>query len=171
MNIGLITIGDELLVKRYVLSKRERKSIVEELTSIYPGLNVDKDSVIEVAIFSNDLKFIVIDKTPAFFQYNGRWFPHLKYLWRNTIPGLPLIVVDKGAVKPILNGADLMAPGVRNVIGVFNKGDIVVVVDEEYSKPIMVGEALVDSNTLKNMSKGKVVRNIHVVNDNFWNAI
>jgi len=156
--------------RRYVLSKRERKRVVEELASQYPGLALSKDSIIEIYEDEEIGTVLLIDRTPSFFQHGGKWLPHLKLLLKNTIPNLPTIVVDSGAVAPLLRGADVMAPGVREVRGEFHTGDPVVVVDEKYGKPLVVGLALVDSSAIASGSvkRGKVVENIHRVGDKLW---
>ena len=73
-----------------------------------------------------------------------------------------------GAVKHILNGADIMAPGIVRIIGDFKKGDLVLVVDEKYGKPLAVCEALYSSEEISKMSKGKVLKNLHYVGDKVW---
>lgn len=86
--------------------------------------------------------------------------------WFNRI-----VVVDMGAVKPLLRGADVMIPGIVEVKGFFNKGDPVVVVDEKYNKPLIVGKALIQSQDIvsKKLSKGKAIENIHRIGDKLWN--
>ena len=40
------------------------------------------------------------------------------------------IVIDKGAVKALLNGKSLLPPGILKVVGTFDKGENVLIVDE-----------------------------------------
>ena len=48
-----------------------------------------------------------------FFLYEKRLFPHLKLL--HMYPDiLPKVQVDKGAIKFVLNGADIMCPGLTS---------------------------------------------------------
>ncbi len=158
------------MVRRYVLSKRERRKVIEELRNTYTGLEVGKNVVIEIYEDKELGRILIFDDIPAFFEYKGKWIPHLKFLLKNMIPGLPIVVVDMGAVKPLLRGADLMAPGIRMVKGEFKEGDVVVVVDEKYNKPFVVGIALVKSKGIVDGSikKGRVVENIHRVGDKLW---
>ncbi len=156
--------------RRYTLSKRERRLIMGELGKQYPGFTVDKNVVVEIYEEKGLGRILLLDGVPAFFTYGDKWFPHLKYLLKQMIPGIPVIVVDMGAVKPLLRGADLMAPGIRRVEGDFREGDPVVVVDEKYGKPFMVGKALIDSKPLIDgiVKRGRVVENIHRVGDKLW---
>lgn len=156
------------MVRRYALSKREKKELMETLHETYPSIELSKDSLVEVLLLDKNSKIIIVDRTPFFIYWEGKWIPHLKYLLRHGAQAFPRVAVDKGAVNPILNGADLMAPGIKAIEGSFRENDIVVVIDSETSRPIMVGRALVDSERVKNMNKGKVVENIHRLNDEFW---
>lgn len=157
-----------VLTRRYTLSKRDKKELLESLHRVYPNLEIDRDSTVEILHLDRNLEVVIVDRVPAFIHRGDEWIPHLKFLLKHGIHGFPWVAVDKGAVKPILNGADVMAPGVRAVGGSFKENDIVIVVDNEFFKPIMVGRALVDSEKMKNTSRGRVVENIHVLNDDLW---
>lgn len=81
------------------------------------------------------------------------------------------MIVDMGAVPHIVNGADVMRPGVIEVDGTFEKGDILVVRDERNRKPIAIVRALVSHGEFVSMSRGKVAENIHHVNDKIWTLL
>lgn len=161
------------MTKRYALSKREKKKITGMLSKQYPGLEISKDLFMEFYEEKGLPRILVIEGVPAFFEYKNRWAPHLKYLLKNGYNWVPYVVVDMGAVKPLLRGADIMAPGIREVIGEFRPEDIVVVVDEKYRKPFVVGESLIDSKPLASgeIKRGKVILNIHRAGDRLWNII
>ncbi|AAR39059.1 NEQ206 [Nanoarchaeum equitans Kin4-M] len=72
----------------------------------------------------------------------------------------PYVRVDKGAVKPILNGADIMRPGIKEY-SPFKKGDIVIVIDEN-DNVLTLGKALLDSTELEKMDKGKAIKNLKI---------
>ncbi len=84
---------------------------------------------------------------------------------------LPKILVDMGAVPHICNGADVMAPGIVGVQEDFNKGELVVVIDERNRKPIAIAESLFDSKTAKTLKKGRIFKNLHHVGDDVWSVI
>ena len=81
---------------------------------------------------------------------------------------LPKVIIDLPAVKFIANGADVMRPGIKE-LDLFDKDDVVVILDEKYNKKIAIGIALFDSENIKNMQKGKVIRNVHYVGDEVYN--
>ena len=158
---------------RRFLSKKEKKKLLEELRKIYPGIGFSKNDEVEVFEEKSFPEIIIINGVPTFFRYGDLWLPHLKYLLKTGNLFLPRIVIDMGAAKAMLRGADLMAPGIRRVDGVFKEGDPVVCVEEKYGKPVMVGIALVESEKLISgeIRRGKVVKNIHYVGDRLWRKI
>jgi len=80
---------------------------------------------------------------------------------------LKKVLVDRGAVKPITNGADIMAPGIVRYEN-FKNGDVVSVLLEDVGTIIAIGVALINSEKLKEMKKGKVIKNLHYLSDVFW---
>ena len=85
------------------------------------------------------------------------------------LTAFPSVVVDMGAVKFVCNGARVTRPGIIK-FDTFNRGDLVTVKDEKYSKVLAVGRALEDSNTAINNNKGYVIDNIHYIGDDFWES-
>jgi len=159
------------LPRRWVLSKKERKKLVKELSSLYPGLSLDPSMKIEYYQSKEAPLLIIIDGVPAFFKYEDKWIPHLKFLLNKGYDWIPRVVVDMGAVAPLGRGADVMAPGIRRIIGEFRAGDPIAVVDEKYGKPFVVGIALVDSVKIPGMKRGRAVKNIHRVGDRVWRLL
>ena len=127
------------------------------------GLVAGKFDVLE-----DEYKIIVINKQAAFFYYNDQVIPTLRYLQNNS-DLLKKIIVDMGAVKFVINGADIMRPGITEIDDGINKDDFIVVVDEKNQKPLSVGIALLNSEEMKAATSGKVIKNIHYVGDELWN--
>ncbi len=88
------------------------------------------------------------------------------YIYQNPVE-YPSVVVDEGAVPRILNGADVMRPGIKEFKGSFKKGDVVVIRDLK-GRAIAIGIALVGSDEAMQMQKGKVVKNVHYLGDDIW---
>lgn len=158
-------------VHRRLLSKSESKevmSIIEEKFKLKAPL--DRRSKWEVAQLGKDEYVYVVDGKSIIVEISGKLVPSLKALSDGLIE-LPKITVDMGAVKHIINGADVMAPGIVKVQGDFARDDLVVVIDEKNEKPLCVGLALVSSSEVAIMSKGKVVKNLHHVGDKIWGKL
>lgn len=94
------------------------------------------------------------------------WVPSLHLLLKD-VKLLPTVVVDKGAIKFVVNGADIMRPGIVRCDD-FQEGAMVVIVDETVGKPLAVGQALLDSEALMAATGGKSVANLHYVGDEYW---
>ncbi|MGC8969152.1 MAG: PUA domain-containing protein [Conexivisphaera sp.] len=80
------------------------------------------------------------------------------------------VVVDEGAIRHVVNGANIMRPGIVEY-SEFGRDEVVVVREGTYRKPIAVGIALVASEELRGMSRGQVVRNVHHLRDEAWELL
>jgi PUA-domain protein len=108
-----------------------------------------------------------VNQQPAFIATDAGAIPHLRYLLTHDI--LKKIVVDMGAVKFVVAGADVMRPGIKEFAPNIAKDDIVVVVDINNKKPLAVGKMLLSGADASAAASGKVVKNLHWVGDKFWN--
>lgn len=111
----------------------------------------------------------VVNSEPVFFMGgDGDIIPLLVYILKSS-PPLPRVTVDMNAVPHICNGADVFRGGVRNIDPDVKPDGIVVVVDEKNLKPICVGTSLMEAKAMREVSGGKVIRNMHYVGDDLWN--
>ncbi len=110
------------------------------------------------------------DGIAIFFIQNSLIIPTLRLLAQiGNEKFLPSVTVDRGAIPFITKGADVMRPGIV-ACDEFDCDTVVVIVDETHHKPIAVGRALVSSEELRTMDKGKVIAMLHYVGDRIWNA-
>jgi PUA domain protein len=103
---------------------------------------------------------------PFFFKVGDGVSPTL--FLKEFVAKAPKLVVDMGAIPHVCNGADVMAPGVVRVEGEFNKGDLVLVVDEKHEKPLALGKSLYDAESTRKTTQGIVAENVHFVSDKIW---
>jgi PUA domain protein len=153
------------------LSKSEARDVALAIERALK-LNKPLDVRARWEVVKLDKKEVVylLEGKPLAIEISGMLIPSIKALM-DGIAELPRVVVDAGAVKHVVNGADVMAPGIVRVEGDFTRGDLVVVVDERYGRPLCVGVALVSKSELASMTKGKVVENLHHVGDKLWNKM
>lgn len=73
-----------------------------------------KKGSFEVLKCHGHITMIAVDKQLLFFQeWDGPWFPTLRLVHR--FPNLlPRLQVDKGAIKFVLSGANIMSPGLTS---------------------------------------------------------
>ena len=157
--------------KRHLLSKKDKKALIKEIAEKYPELSeLIKEAEIVEKAETDEGTVIIADKTPCLIILEEDiTIPTLKILLKEKYQDLlPKVVVDMGAVPHIANGADVMAPGITQIKGDFEKGDIVVVVDERHGKPLAVCRAWYSSSEIRQMKKGKVLENLHYVGDDLW---
>ena len=81
----------------------------------------------------------------------------------------PSATVDEGAIKFMLNGADVMRPGVKSLDQWGGAGRTVVIKEEKRGRAIAVGASTVGSAEAQSMTKGVCVKNLHHVGDRYWN--
>ena len=148
------------------LKDREAKALLRDFTSIYPNIALFESPKCfdEIAVGEGVVYFV--DGAPLIVRTKVGLLPSLKFT--KAVDLLPRVVVDMGAVVHVVNGADVMRPGIRNVRGDFGKGGLVVIADEKYGKPIALGLAEVDSTEMRRVTKGKVIRSVHYVGDELW---
>jgi PUA domain protein len=148
------------------LKDREVKALLRDFTRTYPSVSLfDSANDFDELIAGEDAIYFV-DGEPVMVRTKFGLLPSLKFT--KALDLLPRIIVDMGAVAHVANGADIMRPGVKDVRSDFGKGNLVVIADERYNKPIALGFAEVDSIEMRRLSKGKVIRNVHYVGDDLW---
>jgi len=156
------------LPKRH-LKDKEVKQILREFTQRYPTSEpflCAVNDVEEQTVGKGEVYFL--DGRALFLRTESGLLPSLKF--DEVMSSLPKVVVDMGAVAHVANGADIMRPGIRAIPNDFKKGDLLLIVDEKFGKNIALGIADFDSNVMKSVNKGKVIKNIHFVGDDFWKA-
>jgi PUA domain protein len=159
--------------RRYFLRDKETRSFIQYFMERF---KVSLDELlktsrfrIEIVEVDKDLKIFLVDGKPMLVRLGEAFFPCLKF--NKLLSFIPRVVVDMGAVSHVCNGADIMAPGIVRVEGNFQAHDIVAVVDEQHSKVLAVGEALCNSEEIRSMRRGKVIKNLHYVGDKIWKQL
>ena len=102
----------------------------------------------------------------CFFLFENHYLPSIQFIRENPLIDLPIVKVDEGAVKHILNGADIFAQGITSVSRSFDVGSIVLV-NNPQEAILAIGKSLKSSDELLKL-KGKVISNIHYLGDSIW---
>ncbi len=140
------------------------KDVRQELEAF--NVNLSKKDRVE--LIEDELTLLRINDVNAFFKLQQRWIPTLRYLQANNV--LKTVVVDMGAIKFLIGGADVMRPGIVEIDQTIVKDEVIVIVDVNNQKPIAVGVALLSGEEMKKAASGKVIKNIHYVGDKIWQA-
>ncbi len=149
-------------MKRRRLRKKEAKRIAEEMQEYGFEIKGDMDEV-----EFKTLKVILVENEPLLLEYGGKHYLTLFGLLKFR-PGKGRVTVDNGALPYIMNGADVMKPGIVYADEDTKEGDFVYVTVEGKASPIAVGVALVNGPEMMG-EKGKAVKTIHHLKDDIWN--
>ncbi|WP_338097210.1 RNA-binding protein [Methanolapillus ohkumae] len=152
---------------RVSLRKNDKNKIVASLHEVFgDSMSALSDSKFEV-ITTDEFKVIFVDGKQMFFEFGGEIFPTVRGALLLS-PEKRLVVVDMGAVKFVVNGADVMSPGIVSADPSIQKEDLVVVVDETHKKPLAIGRALISGTEMTASASGKAVKSLAYVGDALW---
>jgi PUA-domain protein len=158
----------EKIKKRHLLKKREQKVVLDRIgNDLGSAIGLDAKAQLESGILDDGSSILLLDGEIVFFESGGRLIPTLRALL-NGIVSIPKITVDMGAVKFVVNGADIMRPGITQVDGDVKENGIVAIIDERHGKPLAVGISTLAAADLRAATSGKVVMSVHHVNDRLW---
>jgi len=152
------------------LSSKEKSDLKPQLSSLLT------DEEFRRLVLKGEVKLVegeageqlIIISGFVMIRKGGKLFPALLDSNAELIERLPSIRVDRGAIPHIVSGAHVMRPGVTRFEGSFQRGELVVVKDEAHGKSIAIGAALEDSETAEKLLKGKIIENLHHVDDKSW---
>ena len=135
----------------------------------------------------------LIGPTPLFYQHmTDALLPHLRLVHR--FPScFPSIRIDRGAIRFVLSGATLMAPGLTSTGGrlpsgdeeevgsygveewyggrELEKGEPVVIRAEGKEEACAVGVLSMGTKEVKEKGKGPVVEESHYLGDGLWRLV
>jgi len=153
------------LKKKRAMKRKDAKRLGEEAKDVLG--TVDSKFFMQAEAEDGTTVYL-LDGEALLARREGTLFPTLIH---PALDELPSIVVDMGAIPYVCNGADVMAPGIVEVRGGFSEGEFVVIRDVTHGKALSVGVSLVSSEEMREMRKGKAIRNLHHVGDKIWQAI
>ncbi len=157
--------------QRHFIQKSQIKELQDDISEHY-----DEQFVAQIFPKKAKVEIIQTDAGDTLYAVNN-----VLKLWKSKegyIPVLTLllnkqvelkkIVVDKGAIRFVTNAADVMRPGITHIEPSIKKGDIVVIVDENHDRALAIGKAMLNADQMKETKTGKVVKNLHTIQDNVW---
>lgn len=186
------------------LKSSVQRSLRQALLTTYPLLNPFIDEVLPKKASLSSIKLpdrntlYAIDTTPLFYQQDsGDILPHLRLVHRFP-QAFPSVRIDRGAIRFVLSGATLMAPGLTSAGGRLPaegapkeleegkeleqkvdgegrwsrelvKGEPVVIMAEGKEEACAVGVLVAGTAEVKAKGKGPVVEEAHYLGDGLWN--
>ncbi|KAL1895117.1 translation machinery-associated protein 20 [Ceratocystis pirilliformis] len=174
-----------------------QRGLRQSLLSTYPLLAPHGDAImpkkgaLESIKLPDRVVLYVLDGEPLFFQPDmpgpAVLLPHLRLVHRFP-HAFPSLRIDRGAIRFVLSGATLMAPGLTSAGGRLSdpidgperaedgrwsreleKGEPVVIMAEGKDTACAVGVLVAGTKEVKEKGKGPVVEEAHCLGDGLWN--
>ncbi|KAM1272442.1 hypothetical protein ACFX15_032682 [Malus domestica] len=156
------------------VQRKIRQSIADE----YPGLEqvledlIPKKSPLIVAKCQNHLNLVVVNNVPLFFNIrDGPYMPTLRLL--HQYPDImKKLQVDRGAIRFVLSGANIMCPGLTSPGGALDDEvgaeTPVAIMAEGKQHALAIGFTKMSAKEIRDINKGIGVDNMHYLNDGLW---
>jgi PUA domain protein len=161
------------------LKSSVQKGIRVKIIEYYPDLEGYIDTVLPKKenfklVKCHDHIEILVNSTGEqlfFKQREGVWFPTLKLLHKYPFM-LPHEQVDKGAIKFVLSGANVMCPGLTSrggKVADVPKNTIVAIMAEGKQHALGVGITTLSSEEIAKVNRGIGIELVHYLMDGLWN--
>lgn len=156
---------------RHFIQKSQIKELQDDILTHYDENFVNqifpKKARIELIQTDTGDTLYAVNNVLKLWKSKDGYIPVLTLLLNKQLD-LKKIVVDKGAIRFVTNGADVMRPGITKIDSSIKKGDIVVIVDENHDRALAIGKSMLDAEKMEDKSSGKVVKNLHTIQDDVW---
>lgn len=158
--------------QRHYIQKSEIKALKEEVLKQYNEqflnqLFPKKASIELIQTEKGDTLYAINKELKIWKTDEDGYIPVLTFLLNNKVK-IKSIVVDMGAIRYVANGADVMRPGITRIDPSIKKDNIVQIIDETHDRTIAVGKAMYNAKEMEEMKEGKVVKNLHTIQDSIW---
>jgi len=153
---------------RVQLRKNAKNKMLKDLVSTFGETMAGLEDKVLEKITLDEYSLILVDGKPLLFEIEGHLFPTVRGALEMGLQKR-LVTVDKGAIRFVSNGADIMAPGVVEADPEIKEGDLVIIVEETHRKPLAIGKALMEGSQMVEADSGKAIKSIIHVGDKLWN--
>lgn len=186
-----LTAGAKSKVKSSV-QRAIRSKVIETYPKLAPYIDeiIPKKSQLDLVKLPDRVSLYVLDSSPLFWQHmDDPLIPHLKLV--HAFPqAFPRLGIDRGAIRFVLSGATLMAPGLtskggwlpgeeegdaeeegqggRGAGGHCREGEVVTIAAEGKEEICMVGQLKMGTREIRQKAKGVVMDAGHYLGDGLW---
>lgn len=156
-----------------------QRTLKTKLVSQYPELEsvidelIPKKSHIELIKCEDKIQLYCVDGEVLFFQKFDELIPTLRLVHKFP-KAYPTVQVDRGAIKFVLSGANIMCPGLTSPGAKlpespgYEKDSIVVINAENKEHALAIGKLLMSTDDIRSVNKGHGVELIHHLSDPLW---
>jgi PUA-domain protein len=161
-------MADIVIRKRHSIRKDEIAGVMEELKAqIGDGAELFRSERMEKVETDSPFTLYLLDRQPLLMRYHTWVFPTLKGALMRPFPQRR-VTIDQGAIPFLVNGADVMRPGIRFISDDVKADSPVLIVEELHAKPIAIAVARFNAEQMRSETKGKMCKTIHFVGDLLW---
>ena len=159
---------DMKIKSRHHLKGSDAKKIIAAIEPFLTDPSTLRKASLELAETDEQADLIFVDGKPLIMMMEKT--PFFTVLGAIELkPQKNLVVVDSGAVRFIVNGADVMNPGIVFADQDIAAGDLVIIAEERHKKPLAIGRALIPGTEMH--GEGKAVKSLHHVGDQIWEGL
>ncbi|KAL7271747.1 translation machinery-associated protein 20 [Rhizina undulata] len=154
-----------------------RTKLCEQFPLLAPHIEeiIPKKSQLELIKAPDRMSLYVLDHDVIFFQhFDDAPIPHLRII--HKFPQcFPTVQIDRGAIRFVLSGAQLMCPGLTSpgaklpsADEKIDAGTVVAINAEGKENACMVGVLKMGTEEIKSVNKGVGVETFHHLGDGLW---
>ncbi|XP_008155971.3 malignant T-cell-amplified sequence 1-like [Eptesicus fuscus] len=150
-----------------------KNQLIEQFPGIEPWLNqiMPKKDPVKIVRCHEHIEILTVNGELLFFrQREGPFYPTLRLLHKYPFI-LPRQQVDKGAIKFVLSGANIMCPGLTSPGAKLYPAavdTVVAIMAEGKQHALCVGVMKMSAEDIEKVNKGIGIENIHYLNDGLW---
>lgn len=153
---------------RHHLKGKDARKVIAEIEPLLGDASSMKNASLERAETDEGIDLIFVNGRPLIMILDDQ--PFFTVLGAIELPPQRrVVIVDSGAVKFIVNGADIMNPGIVSADPEIMPGDFVVVIDEKHRKALAIGKAMISGNEMH--GEGKAIKSLHHIGDQIWKGL
>ena len=153
-----------------------RAKILEQypkLTPVIDEVMPKKTPLIQIKCHERITLISMNNEILFFNNYDGPYYPSLRLLHKYP-DMMPKVQVDRGAIKFILSGANIMCPGLTSPGARMDESlpanSIVAVFCEGKQHAIAVGVTKLSTDDIRKINKDIGIETIHYLNDGLWKS-
>lgn len=159
------------------VQKNMKNKLVEQFPNLskYVDVIMPKKDQLRLAKCPDHIEILVSSSGQHLFfrQREGQFFPSLRLV--HQYPDIaPTMQVDRGAIKFVLSGANIMCPGLTSSGGQvpddIESEKVVTIMAEDKQHALAIGLTKMSGKDIKAVNKGIAVEAVHYLNDGLWRA-
>lgn len=159
-------MADIMIRKRKRMRSKEIKALAAQLEETLGVPVFSENDAVDMAE-SSDFNLIFVGNDIFGISKDGVPFLTVRGILEYA-PSKKYVTVDMGAVPFVVNGADVMGPGIIDADPEIAEGDMVWIRDAKNLRPLAIGISLRSGSDLASKQPGKAIKSLHYVGDKLW---